>query len=464
MEALISILPLFENITFDTFITINLKPRFKPILFFLILLIRDLLYWLAIVYIPALSYLIPGSTVISYPWKALIHNFLDFLFIFLLATDPRSKKLLVFILSQSLLLFSDAITSAIFSLLTGISVVDITANMANYPAVSLIIKCLFIIIYASMGYVLTFFLRKRLSKNNLKEFTPSVLLIAIQLLLFCMSIYRQNGEFSTSYIVLLLFELAVCLLADMYLIVIAPPKAAENRILQEKLRCIEEVRSGEKEFFSSLIEKEHEMSALRHDWNNLLQVAVAQMEKGRTGGGIPEQYAFLQELADRVNETKLVTYCNNETINVLLNAKSKEMREAAIPFQISCVLPEKLNIDPLDLCSVFSNLIDNAMEYCMAHPSDKNEVKIHANTVASGRILIQIKNYARLSHVDFSKTTKANSERHGYGLDIVRSIASRYQGELTLTCEREMVTAAVSLTEEPEQASPLISQSKRGSE
>lgn len=464
MKALIAILPLFEFIAFDTFITINLKPRFKPTLFFLILFIRDLLYGVAIVYIPALSSLIPGSAIMSYPWKALIHNFLDFLFIFLLAADPRSKKLLVFILSQSLLLFSDAIGSAIFSLLTGISVVDIAANVANHPAVALTIKCLFIIIYASMGYALTFFLRKRLSKNSLKEFTPSVLLIGVQLLLFCMSIYRQNGAFSTSYVVLLLFELAVCLLADMYLIVIAPPKAAENRILQEKLRCIEEVRSGEKEFFSSLIEKEREMSALRHDWNNLLQVAVAQMEKTGQQGGIPEQHAFLQELADRVNETKLIPYCKNETINILLNAKSKEMRESAIAFQISCVLPEKLNIDPLDLCSVFSNLIDNAMEYCMAHPSNKNEMNIRANAVAPGKILIQIKNYAQLSHTDFSKTTKADSERHGYGLDIVRSIASRYQGELTLTCERERVTAAVSLTEEPAQVSPLIGQLERGLE
>lgn len=447
MEALISIFPLFEHIAYDIFITINLKSRLKPIVFFLILLARDLLFNVAIAYIPALSYCIPSSSIIAYPWKALIHNFLDFLFIFLLAIDSRPKKFLVFILSQTILLFSDAIMAAIFSLLTGISVIDIAENIANYPAASLILKCLFIIVYASMGYVLTFFLRKRLSKGSLKEFTPSVLLIVIQLLLFCMSIYRQNGEFSTSYVVLLLFELAVCLLADMYLIVIAPPKAAENRILQEKLRCIEEIRAGEKEFFSSLIEKEREMSALRHDWNNLLQVIAAQIgEVWQADGNTPRQYIDIQKLVARVNETKLTKYCKNETINILLNTKSKELHEKDIPFQISCALPEVLDADPLDLCSIFSNLIDNAMEYCMTNPSKKNYIEIHANTGNYECIQIQIKNYAQLSHTDFSKTTKNNAQQHGYGLDIVRSIASKYHGNLELSYDHDIVTAAVSLS------------------
>lgn len=446
MKFLISIFPLFEYATYNIFITINLKSRLKPIVLFLILLIRDLLYWVAIAYIPALSYLIPGSSVISYPWKALIHNFLDFLFIFLLSNDRRFKKFLVFIFSQIILLFADAIGSATFSLLTGISVVDISKNITDYPAVGLILKVLFIVAYASMGYVLTFFLKKKFSKNSLREFMPSVLLIVVQLLLFLMSIYSQSFEFSTPYILLLLFEVAGCLLADIYLIAIAPPKAAENRILQEKLRCIEEVRTGEKEFFSSLIEKEHEMSALRHDWNNLLQVVVAQIKQRQVvENNISDQHAILQELADRVNETRLVEYCQNETVNVLLNAKSRELREKCIPFQISCTLPEELDVEPLDLCSVFSNLIDNAMEYCMAHPSKKNEIKIYADTPVPGSILIQIQNHAQLSHANFSQTTKAHPEQHGYGLDIVRTIASRYQGELSLTYEHAVVTATVSL-------------------
>ena len=444
MEFLVSIFPIFENLTFSTFFTINLKSRLKPALFFLLYFIKDLLFWAAVVFIPELSSLIPGFP-LPYPWKTMAHHCVDFLFIFLFSNDKLIKKLLVFILSQTVLLAADAIGSAIFSLLTGVSVVDIANSFTQHLSVAIVLKILFIIIYSTLAYVFTFFLSKSLSKNSLKEFTPSILIIIIQIILFCTSIYRQGGNFSTSFTLLLFTEMLLCIFSDVYLIVVAPPKTAENRVLQEKLRCMEEVRNGEKKFFAVLVEKEREMANLRHDWNNLLQVAISQIDNAQDSGDTKAQETLLQALADRVNETRLTQYCQNEAINVLLNTKARALKENSIPFNIDCVLPEETGVEALDLCSIFSNLIDNAMEYCIANPSEKNNIKIFAQIQAPQSIIIRIENYAKLSRYNFSKTTKPNAERHGYGIDIVRNIASKYHGEFHIAYDRELVTASVFL-------------------
>lgn len=441
MHILYIAISYLQLILHSAFYFFALKERkLKSYQIWLIIILKDLLFAFLANCVPAFSTLMPGLP-FSLPYRTALAFFLELMIVFFLFKDNFKTKLLVFVFNWIILLGTDALSSAVFTLLTGKNFTEIRTSISMESLVSAMI---FIALQAFLTFLFYGFLSLQRKEHRLTNFVPSFLLIFIQLLLFCTSIYQPERAFTKSFVIFLFVELLICVLSDIYLIAIAPPKIAENKNLQERLRYIEEIRNGENAFFTSLLTKEQEMAELRHDWNNLLQIAMTQSKDNGTSDADTN---LLEALSRRVDATKLTRYCSNQTINALLNAKMNNLKENNIPVSISCSLPEETKIDELDLCSIFSNLIDNASEYCTAHPSPKNSIAISCKNLSSENILIQIKNYAHSPQM-FIKTTKADTRRHGYGLGIVRNIVSKYKGTFELTNDKNMVVASVLLVTE----------------
>lgn len=391
------------------------------------------------------SYFHTALSVIQFfvPIKTYIAMFLQLCFLLVLYKDKLSKKLLVFLFSWVIMLGSDAISATVFNALTGLPLEEMRNSFGNINL--LICNILFLIVQLVLTYILSLFLNRKTIKQNSAEIIPGIVIIFIQFFLFYTSIIRNGGEYSLAFIVFILIALILCILADFYILVIAPPKAAETRILQEKLACMQEIKSGEKEFFSTLLQKEREMALLRHDWNNILQVALATLEKAPSSKQMEESEKLLQSLAKRVNNTRATRYSKNELINVLLNAKAKTLEENNIPFTVSCSLPERTKMDPMDLCSLLSNLIDNAIEHCIANPNPKNFVRISVKSPSEENFIVRIENYAKINGKSFPKTTKTNGELHGLGMEIIRAIATKYEGTFDFKYSDSQATATVFL-------------------
>lgn len=435
MKYLLLIVEFLPYWVVGLFYRYNLKPKINPYLFIILFPIKEPLMLL-----PAFSATVPGLP-FELPVRTILGFGTDLILLLLLTDNNILRKFSAFILGVAAMLVTDAFCYAAFTALTGISLMETYRYAPENISKLLVANILFDIIHAAICFAFTLFLSgKNARKRMLKDFVPAVLIISVQLLLIFTAIYRQDGTFTVSFIIFMIIEVVICILADIYLIAIAPPKAAQTKILQEKLHCIEEVREGEKATFTMLLQKEKEMAELRHDWNNLLQTAMSAGENGKA------DIKLLKSLSDRVNATKPSLYCENETVNALLNAKTKMLAENNIDFTVSCILPRSTDIDALDLCSVFSNLIDNAAEYCISHPSDKNNVTISCKTPTKDTVAVRIENYAADSPVSFSKTTKSNTEAHGLGIGIVKNIAEKYDGHFDISFDNNTVTADVLLS------------------
>lgn len=430
-----------QLICHSSFFFFTLKARkLKAYQLWFVLILTDFIFTIVALYIPVFSNLVPQLP-FSLPYRTLLAFCVELLMLLFLFNDKLKIKLLVLVFNWIILLGTDALTPAIYTFLTGKSFTEVRPSIQME---SLVCAMIFLAVQAVLTYFSYSFLHIKGQKYSLTNLAPSLLLVFVQLLLFCTSIYQPGKSFSKSFVIFLFIELLICILSDIYLIVIAPPRIAENKKLQERLRYIEEIRNGENAFFTSLLTKEQEMAELRHDWNNLLQIAMAQ---SKSSGASDADTGLLEALSRRVDATKLTRYCSNQTINALLNTKINILKENNIPVSISCSLPEKTKIDELDLCSILSNLIDNASEYCITHPSAKNSIAISCKNLSSENIIIQIKNYAQSPQM-FIKTTKADTRRHGYGLGIVRNIVSKYNGTFELTNDKNMVVASVLLVTE----------------
>lgn len=153
---------------------------------------------------------------------------------------------------------------------------------------------------------------------------------------------------------------------------------------------------------------------------------------------------LLNELQIEVARTKEYTYCGNAVVNAVLTEKASACEKCGILMKTELELAEEPNIQPVHLCSIFSNLMDNAIRAAKACPEGQRFVSVR--TMRSGDYFhIKVENSA----LD-PKKEKAN-DRKGYGKKILADIVFQYDGEFQSSWKDGVYSAVISLTAKGEQ-------------
>ena len=95
-------------------------------------------------------------------------------------------------------------------------------------------------------------------------------------------------------------------------------------------------------------------------------------------------------------------------------------------------------MDVMDICSIFGNALDNAIEYEKQIP-DKEKRLIHVTAFSQKNFLItRFENYCEDSLAfdeNLPVTTKGDARFHGYGLKSIRYTVRKYGGEVDVRCQ-----------------------------
>ena len=122
-------------------------------------------------------------------------------------------------------------------------------------------------------------------------------------------------------------------------------------------------------------------------------------------------------------------------IDFIRNEKSASKREEGIVMTCFADAHDMGFIDMMDICSIFGNAIDNAIE-CVEKIADQNMRLIKLTVRTQNRfLLIRVENCTDKA-IDLNggqpATTKENKESHGYGIKSIRKAAEKYGGCMTL--------------------------------
>lgn len=190
----------------------------------------------------------------------------------------------------------------------------------------------------------------------------------------------------------------------------------------------------ELEHFEAYRKNQEETRRIRHDMKNHLLCLREMAETGCTD----DIKNYLDSLSSRVSQTEAELHCGNDIADAILNEKYRSAREKGIRIQVQGRIVADMHWDPLDICTIFSNALDNAIEALERQAPSDFEPWIHVGCSNQGLAQLIVFENPVNSHVVIGTdghTEKPDKDSHGFGIFNIRLAAEKYQGQVSRTVE-----------------------------
>lgn len=183
-----------------------------------------------------------------------------------------------------------------------------------------------------------------------------------------------------------------------------------------------------------------------HDFNHHLRA----LQTIANSHDIRKVSEYLDSLLAVPKTSLTLCRCGNDVIDAVINCKAMDAKNYKVDFHYSVEFDSTFAIDPVDLCAILSNQIDNALEACQKLPENQErrvDVKIWPQ---NGEMLfLQVFNTVGSNPFEGNEnlaTTKVDPYHlHGYGLRNIQDTAAKYDGELKSTFQNGKFVSTVYL-------------------
>ncbi len=205
----------------------------------------------------------------------------------------------------------------------------------------------------------------------------------------------------------------------------------KNKQLEGNIQKTEEYLSMQLKLLEHEENTRNEASRMRHDLNNHLQV-INELHASKSYAAAEK---YIQNLSGKLDIAKQMHFTGNQIADIVLSTKKEKAENLGISFVCDGQFRGLNRMEPIDICTILSNTLDNAIEASENVPKPVIRVEgiEHTNyyMVKVTNLVckpITIKNNSL-------PTTKKDKKQHGLGIPAIKSVAARYNGDCILSCE-----------------------------
>lgn len=193
--------------------------------------------------------------------------------------------------------------------------------------------------------------------------------------------------------------------------------------LEYKCKTLENDYIHEKEQGDEILKLHEKARRLKHDMKNHVMVIAAFLQENQA----EEARDYLSGILDQLNSMYTYIETGNTLMSHILNVKLEEAHNKGIHVKAKIENLSFKVMDSVDFTSVFTNLLDNALEGV-----NGTEPLIYVEVSKKrGYETILIKNSINesvlVSNPDL-KSTKEKNEMHGYGTVQIKLLTDKYDG------------------------------------
>lgn len=215
-----------------------------------------------------------------------------------------------------------------------------------------------------------------------------------------------------------------------------------NIKMEELLELERNLKEMELKYYEEMLKKEEGTRKYRHDMNNHL-ICLNQLVKEEKWDSMADYVGKLQNQMNEIHQKIYIV--GNEILDAILNYHLLLLDE-----KIRIILvgrcQKKLNISNVDLCTIFADLIQNAVEELKKESTNEKYLKI---IIKSGvdYLKLEISNSISdksLEKDNFFKTNKSDKSNHGLGLLNVRCTVEKNSGSFnTKVLNNEFIASVI---------------------
>ena len=344
----------------------------------------------------------------------------------LLYRDPVWKRVTAVLLTLCVNIFLDSSLMLLFYLVNP-TLLDQAAGCNVYAVVmNITAEAVLVLVYMCTLQLWNLIRDRRLIKGYLPT-----LLLPVSQACFALRFNVGVGGHSDSYSMVFFLGAILGLCLDIYWMYDLLYRSRQTEVEQE-LKEMHHVMELEHVHYQEIESKREEVAKIRHDINNQILTARHLI----SGGDTERSEHMLDQLMEQVSATKEYPYCAVPIMNAILNEKNRLCERHQIDLIADLSFPSDLLVDDVMLCSLFSNLLDNAIHAVEDMDPGKRWIRISAIT-EGGFLVIKTRNPS--GKPEFVK------RGHGKGTVILREIAEMHGGMYQTEYQDGIFTAVVSI-------------------
>ena len=194
-------------------------------------------------------------------------------------------------------------------------------------------------------------------------------------------------------------------------------------------------------YYQEKLKDEEKVRSVYHDMKNHLLVLQRHILQRQINS--PETTEMVEKLQSQVAMYEDYVHTGNDILDIILKEKSELAREKSIAFSVTADLNGVDFIEPLDISTIFSNALDNAIEASEKLPEEQRAILVKAGKMQNFFSVLIENNCLQNSENTNIRTTKSDDFLHGFGISNMRKAAEKYGGQLTTKYEKGTFTLKI---------------------
>lgn len=317
-------------------------------------------------------------------------------------------------------------------------------NASTYSIEHLIVKLLTLI--TSMVLIVVtkkIFYKKETLHRDKWSFIYMNLLLGIFagiLPVIAVSLFQKslNDKVSTAIVITSCLTVGMNMLVSYFYL----KKNNENAYYKEEIELREELLNVQTEYINEVVDSYKNLKLFKHD----IQSYIATIETLL----LQKKYTALDELIREVKaktKSTVLSQCTNIYIAATLNQFIILLEENNIKFNFTYNIFNELQMTSLDMCSLFYNLLSNAIEANIINEKEK-EICLVLQGI-NNTLYIELENTISstfdLEKIRLGISSKKDIKNHGLGLVNIHNIIDTYHGSVEYVVENNRLKTSIIL-------------------
>ena len=171
-------------------------------------------------------------------------------------------------------------------------------------------------------------------------------------------------------------------------------------------------------------DSEKQAAIYRHDLRHHLNYISRCIKENKNEDALD----YIAEISTSLDNSRVVKYCENEALNLILSYYADEAGENGIKVSISVTAYDFSRFQITNLCSLFANAFENAIHACVQLPQPDDRYISLKLYEKNGKLCINMSNSYHTAPVFKNDIPVTSANGHGIGIQSMISVIEKCHG------------------------------------